>query len=186
MISDAELSPCRKYRYSLRRLWDIKRAGVAFVMLNPSTADETTDDPTIRRIVDFAKRWGFGSAYVFNLYAYRATDPMALKPLSYEQRFGPGNTWALHRALNDFPVTVAAWGSNRMDPVPLTLKSHDRPLMCLGMTKAGEPKHPLYLPKDTQLIRYTADRYYMPCGCDACSARAIPSAGTDRASGSPQ
>jgi len=154
ILRRAEVSECGRYRYSLDRMWDIRRPGIAFVMLNPSTADGTIDDPTIRRIVDFAQRWGFGSAYVFNLYAYRATDPKALKPLSYEERFGPGNTWALHRARNDFPVTVAAWGSNRIDPVPVALQSYDSPLMCLGTTKGGEPKHPLYLPKDTPLIPY--------------------------------
>lgn len=158
ILRRAEVSECGRYRYSLDRMWDIQLPGVAFVMLNPSTADGKIDDHTIRRIVDFAQLWGFGSAYVFNLYAYRATDPKALKPLSYEERFGPGNTWALHRALNDFPVTVAAWGCNRIDPVPFALQSYDRPLKCLGVTKSGEPKHPLYISKDTPLIPYAVPK----------------------------
>jgi hypothetical protein len=77
--SGAELSACRTYRYRLWRQWDADLAPVVWVMLNPSTADESADDPTIRKCIGFAQRWGYGGIEVVNLYAYRSPDPRQLK-----------------------------------------------------------------------------------------------------------
>lgn len=78
MKSDAELSKCRTYRYALWRTWDESKPFAMFVGLNPSTADELEDDPTIRRCINFSKLWGYGGLCMVNLFAYRATDPTAL------------------------------------------------------------------------------------------------------------
>jgi hypothetical protein len=155
---DAEISECGKYRYALRRRWgDHMSLDCAFVMLNPSTADAKTDDATIRRCMQFASDWGFGGIFVANLYAYRATDPKALKALGAVLRFGPGNDWALHRATRDYPRVVFAWGGNRLDELP-SFRSYDNPPLCFGKTKSGEPLHPLYQPSDAALLPYYAQR----------------------------
>jgi hypothetical protein len=123
-------------------------------MLNPSTADAAIDDPTIRRCIEFSKRWGFGSMRVVNLYAYRATDPSELKPLTYAERCGPLNAWHQHMALQDAAVVVAAWGGGRLDPLPSALISYDKPLQCLKRLKDGSPGHPLYIAGDTPLTSW--------------------------------
>jgi hypothetical protein len=153
----AVISECGKYRYALKRKWGIS-PDIAWVMLNPSTADATIDDPTIGRCIEFSKRWGFGSLTVVNLYGYRATDPRELKPLTYAQRCGPLNDWYLHMAIQDASVIVAAWGGGRIDPVPSTLISYDKPLQCLKRLKDGSPGHPLYIAGDTPLIPWIPAR----------------------------
>ena len=75
----AVFSPCRTYRYALSRVWAADKPYALFIGLNPSTADETLDDPTIRRCIDFAKRWGYGGLVMANLFAYRATEPSEMK-----------------------------------------------------------------------------------------------------------
>lgn len=147
----AVISECGKYRYALERRWGVSPA-IAWVMLNPSTADATIDDPTIGRCIEFSRRWGFGSLRVVNLYAYRATDPRELKPLTYAERCGPLNAWHQHMALQDAAVIVAAWGGGRLDPVPSALISYDKPLQCLKRLKDGSPGHPLYIAGDTPLM----------------------------------
>ena len=120
-----------------------------FVMLNPSTADADLDDPTIRRCVGFARREGAGGIVVANLYAFRATDPAALMKAS--DPYGPDNDDALKAVAAEAAATgmpiVCAWGvhggkSNR--PIVL-LQSRGARLLCLGKTKDGNPRHPLYV-----------------------------------------
>ena len=153
---DAEISDCGRYRYGLRRRWGNHMSlDCAFVMLNPSTADGKTDDATIRRCMQFAHDWGYGGIFVANLYAYRATDPKALKTLCAVERFGPRNDWALHRATRDYPRVVFAWGSGRIDELP-AFRSYDNPPLCFGKTKGGEPLHPLYLPSNSELVPFYA------------------------------
>ena len=152
-IASAVLSPCGRYRYRLSRAWDYDRPPATFLMLNPSTADANQDDPTIRRCTGFAKTWGLGGIVVVNLYALRSTDPAGLWADGIDP-VGPLNdrwlaTAATDAALADSPL-IAAWGANarhsRVEAV-LDLAHMDR-LHALGVTKAGQPRHPLYLRAD--------------------------------------
>ncbi|MDX1418627.1 MAG: DUF1643 domain-containing protein [Rubricoccaceae bacterium] len=151
----AEFSRCGRYRYLLTRTWDPARERVVFIGLNPSTADATRDDPTIRRIVGFARRWGAGGVDVLNLFAYRATDPRAMKAAA--DPVGPENDRYLAAYAGCAAVTVAAWGVHgahrgRAEAVAAWLGD----LRCLGTTRAGHPRHPLYLRRNTPLQRWTA------------------------------
>ena len=153
----AHISSDGQYRYGLWRSWgDGPR--LPFVMLNPSTADASLDDPTIRRCIGFAKRDGYGGLIVVNLYAYRATDPKAL--LACADAVGPSNDDYLRGTINgsrkrDVPL-IAAWGVNakpeRVRAV-LGLIGGAR-WLCLGKTKHGHPKHPLYIKGDQPLVSF--------------------------------
>ena len=151
----AVISEDGRYRYQLTRFWDPSVHGLAFVMLNPSTADGTEDDPTIRRCMRFARDLGFGGLHVVNLYAFRATKPADL--WRAEQPVGPENDDYLRRtfvaaAAFGKPV-IAAWGANaRPDRVAevLDLPLARQSLHHLGLTKAGAPRHPLYLRADAK------------------------------------
>ena len=142
----AVFSPCRTYRYLLWREW-IGGVGYAmFVGLNPSTADETQDDPTIRRCIAFAKSWGYAGLCMTNLFAFRATDPKDM--MAVADPVGPDNNANLLDVAKDAGVIVAAWGAKG------THKGRDAevckmlpPLHFLALTKDGHPGHPLYLPK---------------------------------------
>lgn len=118
-----------------------------FVGLNPSTADETLDDPTIRRCVGFAKDWGYSGLCMTNLFAFRATDPA--KMLAAPDPVGPDNDKVLQELAQNAGVVVAAWGTHGAH---LKRDAHVRSLLprlhCLWLTKAGFPGHPLYLPKN--------------------------------------
>lgn len=146
--SDAVISDCGAYRYRLTRTWDAFRSPVNFIMLNPSTADASLDDPTIRRCIGYAKAWGRGGIIVTNLFALRSTDPSTLK--SHADPVGPENDRYILGALAGTPHAVAAWGSHgglfgRSKAVRAMLEAAGVPLMCLSRTKGGEPGHPLYL-----------------------------------------
>lgn len=151
VMRDAEVSACGAYRYWLRRVWEVGPPLGAFVMLNPSTADATADDPTVRRCVGFARGWGCGGLVVVNLFALRATDPRALRGAA--DPVGPDvDPRLLSAPLNCRcrPV-VAGWGvhgtlGGRDAAVARLLAAAGVPLWCLGRTKGGHPKHPLYLP----------------------------------------
>lgn len=151
MRRGAVLSNCRTYRYMLWRVWDEDAAIMNVIGLNPSTADETQDDPTIRRCVDFARQWGYGGLVMTNLFAYRATDPKVLATVA--DTVGPENDQHLRIQAYEAGMVVAAWGAH---PLAVPRSETVRPLlerfhvMCLGMTKDGAPKHPLYLPKTTK------------------------------------
>lgn len=156
MIRKARISDCGTYRYWLYREWDRGRAGsVLWVMLNPSTADHRIDDPTIRRVIGFSKAWGFGSAWVGNLYAYRSTDPKALGSLSAAVAQGPDNLECLRILASMCRFTVCGWGSLGA-PTPATLDAIRGPggLRCLGVTSSGQPRHPLYLKTETPLVEW--------------------------------
>jgi hypothetical protein len=136
----------RKYRYVLWREWESADSPYAlFVGLNPSTADERTDDPTIRRCVGFARSWGYGALCMVNLFACRATEPSVLK--SHPAPIGRHNDRWLIRMAEGARVIVAAWGVHgthlQRDQVIRNLLG-DR-LRCLETTKDGHPRHPLYL-----------------------------------------
>ncbi len=157
----ATISECGHYRYDLRRVWDAKLCPALFVMLNPSTADGTEDDPTIRRCVGFAKAWGLGGIVVVNLFALRATDPGELK-VSWKREppvppVGPENDTFIRKWAEQCPVRVAAWGvhgtykmRNSLVRAMFGPPQMNLTLSHLGLTKDGHPKHPLYLKGDAK------------------------------------
>ena len=153
METSAIFSPCGSYRYALWRRW-APGAYAMFVGLNPSTADETNDDPTIRRCVRFAQSWGYSALCMTNLFAYRATKPEDMKaapePLGFE------NDRVLLAMSSQAAIAIAAWGTDG------PCKARDQAvrrliprLHYLRLTKDGHPQHPLYLPTK---IRPTAWR----------------------------
>lgn len=154
VLRHADLSEDGVYRYWLGRRWDGGETySLAFIMLNPSTADALADDPTIRKCVGFARRLNYRAISVFNLYAYRATDPADLKAAirAGEDVVGPDNDLRLrillhHRYMAGERV-VAAWGAHapkaRVQEV-LAMPGADS-LLTLGLTKSGVPRHPLML-----------------------------------------
>jgi hypothetical protein len=142
-----------RYRYRLRRWW-APGPRVAFVMLNPNEADARRDDPTIRRCISFARRWGFGSADVVNLFAYRARDPRELARAS--DPVGPENDAHLRRAVRRADLVVCAWGASRIARGrAVDLRDALGEARCLGLTKHGAPRHPLYLRRDTRLRAFS-------------------------------
>ena len=149
----ASFSSCRKYRYSLSRIWDKQKKFVLFIGLNPSTADEEVDDPTIRRCSGYAQKWGYGGFIMVNLFAYRATLPSNLKKIKYP--VGRDNDKYIVKLSKKADITVAAWGNNgnlyRRDKQVLRLIPN---LMCLKVNKSGQPAHPLYLNKDLKLTKF--------------------------------
>lgn len=149
--SGAVVSPCGRYRYRLWRSWDASKRPAVFVMLNPSTADAHADDPTIRRCLGFARGWGAGGLVVVNLYAWRATDP---RRLVEARRAGADIQGAerdahLRVAFAQADVVVAAWGAHALAQDAardvLAQVPEGVQIECLGVTREGFPKHPLYL-----------------------------------------
>lgn len=145
--SGATFSGCRRYRHVLWRSWAPKDGAVAFIGLNPSTADAARDDPTIRRCAGFARDWGFGALVMVNLFDVRATDPAVMKrrtaPLSRV------NDAVLLASARRATLVVAAWGAHgthrdRATEVRALLRAAGIEPRCFGTTAAGEPLHPLY------------------------------------------
>lgn len=154
-VKSAVISDCGTYRYRLSRSW---AAGprMLFVMLNPSTADASIDDPTIRRCIGFAKRQGCGFLQVVNLFAYRATDPDALLNCPVDP-VGPENYRHIKAATEEATYVVAAWGAHKSaTPAAVSILPPRASLiaLCLGRTKSGAPRHPLYVRGDAPLISW--------------------------------
>ena len=146
----AMFSPCKTYRYDLWRQWDHGQE-VAFIGLNPSTADEVKNDPTVTRCIKYAQRWGFAGMHMLNIFALRSTDPQALYVPG--DPVGPENDRYLVEVCQQVEQVVVAWGVHgavqQRDRAVLSLLERF-PLWCLGTTKGGHPRHPLYLPRDVQ------------------------------------
>jgi hypothetical protein len=143
------------YRYSLWRRVGRSPRRVLFVMLNPSTADAKDDDPTIRRCIGFARAWGYGELEVCNLFAYRTPHPRVL--LAARDPVGPENDAWLARAAGRASRVVAAWGvvgmrSARAEVVMEILRGAR--VVCLGRTRGGAPRHPLYVAGGTRVRRF--------------------------------
>lgn len=141
------------FRYVLWRVWG-GGPMVVWIMLNPSTADGEQDDQTISTIVAISKALGYGALTVVNAYAYRATDPKVLRDADYP--VGPANdTWIRMQARSAEDV-VCAWGANIPPARAAAIRAMlaDLPLLRLdsGLTKGGQPKHPLYHSHDTKLV----------------------------------
>lgn len=157
MQSDAILSECGRFRYALKRKW---AAGptMTFIMLNPSTADASEDDPTIRRCMGFARREFCGGIRVENLYGLRATDPDEMFRHGHTS-IGGTNRFIRGAAVGTTGPVVAAWGADkraqhRASQVSDMLADLHVHLKCLGKTKSGAPRHPLYIRADAPLIDY--------------------------------
>ena len=155
MQRTARFSPCSTFRYSLSRVWDNSLPQVLFVGLNPSTADDQVDDPTVRRCVGFARDWGYGGVVLVNLFAFRTTQPANL--LKADDPIGPENDHWISAELNLAERVVAAWGNHGhlLDRDKQVLDLLEQPY-CLGTTKTGCPRHPLYLASSTRLRKLNA------------------------------
>lgn len=157
----AFFSEDRTYRYWLVRVWDSRKPVLGIVMLNPSTADEDTDDATIRWLDRFARSRGYGGIEVCNLYALRSRHPKAL--WTHPDPVGPDNDQHLARLARERDVIVLAWGANARQPrvshvtrlIVRACQERGATLGVLGWTKAGQPRHPLYMPADTVLDQLT-------------------------------
>jgi len=157
--SGAGFSPCRRWRYTLWRRWDELRPAVNFLMLNPSTADEVDLDPTCARAQGYAMRWGYGALIVTNVFAWRATDPRAMK--AADDPVGPRNDHAIVAAAREAALVVCAWGNDalhlgRAARVLELLKQAGRPLHVLKLNAGGQPAHPLYLDGRLKPARWAA------------------------------
>lgn len=166
MSGSAIISPCGRYRYRLSRALGDIGPTMAFIMVNPSTADAAQDDPTIRKCIGFAQRHGCGEIIVGNLFAYRATEVTALRKAS--DPIGPENDRHLSEIMWDADEIVVAWGKSGKVPErlrsrwkdvvrifdarhPLTGERRPLPLRCLGTCADGHPKHPLMVSYETPL-----------------------------------
>lgn len=145
----ATFDATKKYRYRLSRIWEPSLPRLAFCMLNPSTADERVLDPTVRRCWGYAQSWQAGSLEIVNVFAYRSTDPRALKQVA--DPVGEHNDKAIIAAGQACDLLVVAWGThahlhNRAQKVRELLAREQIPAVSLALTKDGQPRHPLYLP----------------------------------------
>jgi hypothetical protein len=161
----ARLSADGKYRYLLSRTLDAARTAT-FIMLNPSTADAEVDDPTVRKCLGFCRLWGCGTLQVVNLFGIRATSPRDL--MRADDPVGPENKRAVEVAMDQHRAAgecrhgplVCAWGAHGgflgqdLEMMGWLDGSPGLKPMCLGVTKDGYPRHPLYIPYSTRLIRY--------------------------------
>jgi len=149
----------RRYRYLLWRNLAGGSGKLVLVMLNPNKADERRNDPTIRRCIGFATSWGFERVEVVNLFAFKAQEPQTLK--GTKQPIGKLNDRIILDRISDAKLIVAAWGVHgallQRDREVLSLLRAAGPIYCLGTTKAGMPRHPLYLRSDADLVRLDLD-----------------------------
>lgn len=166
-MNDAQISECGQYRYTLTRELEtelLQDQRLLFVMLNPSTADASEDDATIRRCKTFARNWGFGGFTVVNLYAFRATDPEDL--FKAEDPVGPENNVLLVREIFAAEMIVCAWGGNakpdRVNEFMDLAWNYNLQLKCLHINADGSPKHPLYCKATLHPIPYKVE-YCFDC-----------------------
>ena len=146
--SVAEYSDCERYRYTLTRVWNPDGDRALFVMLNPSTATEVQNDPTVERCERRARALGFGAFRVLNIFAYRATDPRDMR--SAVDPVGPDNDAAILASVAWADRVICAWGTHgahldRGAQVAVMLRDAGAALFHLGLSQAGHPKHPLYI-----------------------------------------
>ncbi|MDE0591105.1 DUF1643 domain-containing protein [Halocynthiibacter sp. C4] len=149
--STAVYSDCEKYRYSLTRVWDESGKRAFFIMLNPSTATEVQNDPTVERCERRARALGFGGFRVANIFAWRDTDPRKMRAAA--DPVGPENDAAILEGCAWADTIICAWGThgahlNRGEAVAKLLQGQT--LYHLGLSKAGHPKHPLYISYSVQ------------------------------------
>lgn len=146
----AIFSDDEKHRYVLRRVWDESKGRAMFIGLNPSTADEIKNDPTVARMISFSKAWGFGEICVCNLFAFRATMPPDMK--NADDPVGVENDSYIMKEIGNSDKVIACWGNHgkflgRSSELIKNLGDFEH----FGLTKGGEPRHVLYLRKDAPL-----------------------------------
>lgn len=155
----AVISSCGLYRYRLGRIWNDEQPIMVWTLLNPSTADAEQDDPTLRKCMGFARHHHHGGVILVNLFAYRATNPKEL--LKVPDPVGPENDehirWACAAPI--LATVIAGWGAEKIAQrraahVRTLMWSTRCPIKCLGKTKAGAPRHPLYRPYTTPFVRF--------------------------------
>ena len=161
----AVFSSCGRYRYALARCWSDQPGRIVWIMLNPSRAGATRDDPTIRRCTAFSRSWGYGGMTVVNLYALCTADPDQLQHA--EDPVGPENdihvartcAWSLSATAGRRDV-IAAWGAHPLAAARagLVLSIAGLRVDCLGMTLAGHPRHPLYVPSSQPRLAFLGMR----------------------------
>ncbi len=147
-VSSAVYSACERYRYLLTRVWDDTGSRALFIMLNPSTATELANDPTVERCERRARALGYGAFRVCNIFAYRATDPREMRAVP--DPVGPENDAAILDSLDWADRVICAWGTHgahldRGPEVARKLRAAGATLWHLGLSKAGHPRHPLYI-----------------------------------------
>lgn len=152
-VSEAKYSDCERYRYALTRVWDERGRKVLFLMLNPSTATEVQNDPTVERCERRARTLGFGAFRVCNIFAFRATDPRVMR--AAEAPVGADNDAAILAGIKWADEVVAGWGNHgehlaRGKAVETLLRTQPNSPKHLGLTLSGHPKHPLYIAYKTQ------------------------------------
>lgn len=151
----ADFSEDRKYRHSLWRIWDESKPLIMFIGLNPSTANEVGNDPTIRRVISFAKSWGYGGVYMMNLFSFVTPYPAELKKNEkYLNQFQ--NFSEIESIAKGCDKIIFAWGNfeEAIDAgKEISFKFPNA--YCLGKNKNGSPKHPLYIKSDVELISFT-------------------------------
>lgn len=157
MMKSAVLSECGRYRYSLTRRWELAKPVLVVVMLNPSTADASQDDPTIRKVMGFARARNYGGITVVNLFAWRSTDPNQL-PGDEAMAVGEINDVTI-RTVAEGRTVLCAWGNDgvklgRDKKVLAMLNRLGCQVVCLGTTKGGHPRHPLYVSYETRFANF--------------------------------
>lgn len=162
MIKGATLDETRQHRYTLTRQWG-DGPQVCFIMLNPSTADENTDDATIRRCIGFAQTWGGGSLLVVNLFSLRSKNPGVLKRLDLKSCVDVHNDHYIINGARESGIVVAAWGNHgslygRSKWIKDFLSYDGITIECLAITQKGEPIHPLYQPADAPRQIFVASK----------------------------
>lgn len=153
----AEFDATGQYRYWLKREWATDKAAIALIMLNPSRADHRQDDPTLRRCISLAQHWQFGRLTVVNLFAYCTASPKILQAAA--QPIGSDNDQHILDACHTASQIVLAWGNGgtlhqRDQAVLKLLKPFRDRLYCIGHNQTGQPRHPLYVPRQTSLQRW--------------------------------
>jgi len=155
--SGAVFTDERTHRLYLWRRWDKEKPSVMFIGLNPSTAGERLDDPTVRRCIGFAARWGYGGIFMCNVFTLVSTDP---KKLNVETPIAMGASLAMRVIRGRCSKAVAGWGNlitqvRQGEERVERIKRELSPLHCLGLTKLGHPKHLLYLPYSVELTTFS-------------------------------
>jgi hypothetical protein len=149
ILQNARFSNDKKHRYKLSRHWDLNKPQILYIMLNPSIGNESIDDPTIRRLLSFTKKFDYGGFFVGNLFTYITPNP---KTLDTSIGLTNKNLNVLTNLVSKADEVVYAWGNSIEEPNELK-KLISNP-MCFGKNLNGTPKHPLYLPSNSKIIKF--------------------------------